>query len=320
MQKITDTGKRIIASGIRSQYDIEAINLLSDKQFLSRILKDCVQEFAEMDYDRIAACIDNPSVGVIPVSPGLTNSVIMSASKESKIINEGVVTYDICFAAYIPNERKIQLRLIIDVEVQLKEKPGYDIVSRAILYTGRMLSAQMGQNVIDNNYDALDKVYSIWICMNCAVKRAYTISRYFINHDAVHGQILDTARSDLLQVIMIRLPKENRKNEPVNEPTELMKLLSTLFSKNKTAEEKLLELQKYGIIVSEEIKEGVNTMCNLSQGIYEEGLTNGRKEGRTSLIINMLKNGMTPQQICEISGVSAEEVEEISKNTLQPVI
>ena len=69
-------------------------------------------------------------------------------------------------------------------------------------------------------------------------------------------------------------------------------------------------------------------MCNLSQGIYEEGLTNGskkgrkegRKEGRTSLIINMLKNGMTPQQICEISGVSAEEVEEISKNTLQPVI
>ena len=64
-------------------------------------------------------------------------------------------------------------------------------------------------------------------------------------------------------------------------------------------------------------------MCNLSQGIYEEGLINGRKEGRkegrTSLIINMLKNGMTPQQICEVSGVSAEEVEEISKNTLQPI-
>lgn len=231
MNIMTQTGKRIIAAGERAPYDTEAINIVKDKQYLASILRECTTEFADMGIDEIIPCIEEPLVGTVPVEPGLTNTAIAGLPTESKIPGEGVLTYDIRFLARKPNTDTIEVWLMIDVEIQNDNDPGYDLVPRAVLYAGRMLSEQMGQNVTGKNYDTLQKVYSIWLCVNSALKRANTISRYSIKHEALHGEFEDVSRSDLLQVIMVRLPNESLEGVPKNKPTKLIELLSTTFSK-----------------------------------------------------------------------------------------
>ena len=170
-----------------------------------------------MEIDEIIPCIEDPLVGIVPVDPGLTNLVIKGMLTESKVISEGVVTYDVRFSVRNPRPsgrevlERINVRLLVDVEVQKSEPSQYDIVTRGILYGGRMLSEQLGREVRNSDYNALQKAYSIWICMNCPPDRANTITRYSIRQDLLYGRKLKglEARYDLLQVIMIRLPKEN---------------------------------------------------------------------------------------------------------------
>ena len=272
MDIVNSTGKHIISAGNRAPYDTEAINIIKDRQYLAIILQECTSEFAGMSLKEIMPCIQEPLVGIVPVEPGLTNTTIEGMPTESKIPGEGVLTYDIRFVAGKPGADAIDVRLMIDVELQKDDTPGYDLVPRGILYSGRMLSEQMGHIVTGRNYDAIQKVYSIWICMSSALKRANTISKYSIKHEALYGDFEDTSRSDLLQVIMVRLPDENLKGIPKNEPTKLMDLLSTTFSEKLEIGEKLSRIQQMGIRVTEEIRERMGVMCNLSQGILEHGI------------------------------------------------
>ena len=59
-------------------------------------------------------------------------------------------------------------------------------------------------------------------------------------------------------------------------PTELMKILSTLFSEEIPFQKKVNRLTELGIVVTEEMREGINVMCNLSEGIYERGRADER--------------------------------------------
>ena len=160
-----------------------------------------------------------------------------------------------------------------------------------------MLSEQMGREVKDSDYDALQKVYSIWVCMNCPPESANTITRYSVKQDILYGRTKRNAlqgRYDLLQVVVIRLPVEkeedgkaegNGKAEETEEdklaldpPTELMRILSTLFSKKMPYQKKIDRLTELGIVLTEEMKKGINVMCNLSEGIFEAGVAQERAE------------------------------------------
>ena len=279
MKPLNGTGRHLIAAGNRAAYDVEAINIIKDKQYLAAILHECTTEFAGMDLENIIPCIQDPQVGIVPVEPGLTNTTVVGLPTESKVPGEGVLTYDIRFIAAKWDADAIEVRLNIDVEIQRDETPGYDLVPRGVLYAGRMLSEQMGHNVTGRNYDGLQKVYSIWICMSSALKRANTISRYSIKHETLHGEFEDTARSDLLQIIMVRLPDEALKGTPQNRPTPLMELLTVTFSEKIDLAEKMTRIQQMGIRLTEEIEVRLNTMCNLSEGILERGIKQGIEQG-----------------------------------------
>lgn len=95
------------------------------------------------------------------------------------------------------------------------------------------------------------------------------------------------------------------------------------------AEEKLNILEEeYQIPIENEIREDVNTMCNLSEGIEEkgiakgiekgmeqglaQGLVQGRKEGqeaeRRNDILRLLKKNYTIEQIADLKDMKSEEV------------
>ena len=122
---------------------------------------------------------------------------------------------------------------------------------------------------------------------------------------------------DLLNIIMIGLAKELPEHD---ETYELHRLLGALLSRELTVDEKLDIIGKeYDIPLEENFRKDMSTMCNLSQGVKEEGiaigrregLEEGRREGHAELITKMYKNGLSIEQIASATDKTVEEVKTI---------
>ena len=119
---------------------------------------------------------------------------------------------------------------------------------------------------------------------------------------------------DLLNIIMIGLAKELPEHD---ETYELHRLLGALLSRELTIDEKLDIIgNEYDIPLEENFRKDMSTMCNLSQGVKEEGiaigrregLEEGRREGHAELITKMYKNGLSIEQIASATDKTVEEV------------
>ncbi|MCM1327792.1 MAG: hypothetical protein NC249_14420, partial [Lachnoclostridium sp.] len=124
---------------------------------------------------------------------------------------------------------------------------------------------------------------------------------------------------DLLNIVLIgianELPAHSNEYEH-DDKYELHRLLSTLFSMELTASEKLGIIEnEYSIPLDDKIREDVSEMCNLSQGIREKGGT----EREEKIILNMHKKGYTSEQIAEIVEKSVREVEAVIQKR-EPVL
>lgn len=113
-------------------------------------------------------------------------------------------------------------------------------------------------------------------------------------------------RLGLLDIILVGIAKEPPRH---NRGYELHRLLGAIFSMELSADEKLGIMEtEYGIQIDGRIKEDVSTMCNLSQGILERGITEREARGKAKFILNMHQKGYTIEQIAEGAGMCMEEV------------
>ena len=94
---------------------------------------------------------------------------------------------------------------------------------------------------------------------------------------------------------------------------ELHRLLGTLLSNELTAKEKLNIIgNEYDIPIEEKFRENEDIMCNLSQGVKEKGIAIGEERGITigeaSLIKTMYNNGITIEQIANMTNKNIEYI------------
>ena len=122
---------------------------------------------------------------------------------------------------------------------------------------------------------------------------------------------------DLINIVMIGLARELPEHD---ETYELHRLLGALLSRELTIDEKLDIIgNEYDIPLEENFRKDMSTMCNLSQGVKEEGiaigrregLEEGRREGHAELITKMYKNGLSIEQIASATDKTIEEVKTI---------
>ena len=86
--------------------------------------------------------------------------------------------------------------------------------------------------------------------------------------------------------------------------------MGALLSRELTVDEKLHIIgNEYDIPLEENFRRDVSTMCNLSQGVKEEGIAIGRAEGEAGIILKMYKNGFMVEQIASATDKTIEEVE-----------
>ena len=263
------TDLNIIAG--KEAYDKEVKTLLTNRQILAIILKAVVNEFQDMELSDIVTCIETPEVGERKVHPGQTNVKIYGKSNENNIIGEGTVTFDIIFDVYIP-AKDDTVKMIINIEAQRENNPGYELVTRGIYYTAREISSQYGREFTNSAYNNIKKVYSIWICVSPDRKRIDGITKYSIKEDAIHRSAkVRKEVYDKLCVVMIYLKKN------LEEESEyIINFLSVLLSEKIDYDRKVCILEKdLGLTMTEEMKEEVNNMCNLSEHVYESGIQTG---------------------------------------------
>ncbi len=140
-----------------------------------------------------------------------------------------------------------------------------------------MISAQVNTEFSLDNYDDIKKVYSIWICMNAPDYIGNAVSKYRITKDDIREGLPDKPLSyDKLTVIQICL---NRKMP--DKEKSVTRLLNILFAGELSAEEKDKMLSEEFEIEHKNIKkEELNSMCNLGEGIYENGIEKGISIGK----------------------------------------
>ena len=291
------------ATGNKAQYDTSAKRLLANKKVLAHILVKTVDEFKGMDPKEVIQYIEGePFVEIIPLDPGLTNAEnterIIGMNVEDQVINEGLIRFDIVFFVKTKDGRS---KIIVNVEAQKDDPKGYSILNRAFFYICRHISSQKEREFCSDDYDNIRQVYSIWICMNMPED---SFNHYHMTNDVIMGKQTWKGNEDMLNVILIGLAKELPKQD---ESHYLHRLLGTLLSQNLSANEKIEILEAEYELPRNDVGKEVIAVSNLAEGIFEEGL----EEGRKATIIRALEKGRSEDDIADFMDCSVEEVQAV---------
>ena len=312
----TEIANAVNAAGDKAQYDTRVKRLLAQKSILAHILVKTVDEFKGMKPEDVVKYIEGePSISVVPVEPGLANMEktdatgqrIVGLNTENAEINEGLVRFDIIFYVRMPSvdDTKNGLsQIIVNIEAQKDEPTEYKILNRAIFYVSRLISSQKERDFVNTNYDDIKQVFSIWICMNMDYN---SLSHIHLTKDEMLKPCNWKGNLDLLNIVLIGITNEIPEHD---EKYEMHRLIGALLSSELKEQEKLDIIEhEYNIPISQEFREDVRIMCNLSTGI-EEKATEKTSE---KFILNMYKKGYTLDQIADVAETGVDEVKAIIK-------
>ena len=271
-----------------------------------------VDEFKGMKPEDVVKYIEGePSISVVPVEPGLANMEktdaagqrIVGLNTENAEINEGLVRFDIIFYVRMPSvdDTKNGLsQIIVNIEAQKDEPTEYKILNRAIFYVSRLISSQKERDFVNTNYDDIKQVFSIWICMNMDDN---SLSHIHLTKDEMLKPCNWKGNLDLLNIVLIGITNEIPEHD---EKYEMHRLIGALLSSELKEQEKLDIIEhEYNIPISQEFREDVRIMCNLSTGIEEKATE--------KFILNMYKKGYTLDQIADVAETSVAAVEAVIK-------
>ena len=316
----TEIANAVNAAGDKAQYDTRVKRLLAQKSILAHILVKTVDEFKGMKPEDVVKYIEGePSISVVPVEPGLSNMEktdaagqrIVGLNTENAEINEGLVRFDIIFYVRMPSvdDTKNGLsQIIVNIEAQKDEPTEYKILNRAIFYVSRLISSQKERDFVNTNYDDIKQVFSIWICMNMDDN---SLSHIHLTKDEMLKPCNWKGNLDLLNIVLIGITNEIPEHD---EKYEMHRLIGTLLSGELKEQEKLDIIEhEYNIPISQEFREDVRIMCNLSTGIEERATERATEKTSEKFILNMYKKGYTLDQIADVAETGVDEVEAIIK-------
>ena len=307
----TNLAQAVEAANASSFYDTNIKFLLADKQILARILKYAISEFKDMATEEIMSSIgEDVEIGTRPLDAGLSNLGRVSTSNtEDTIPGEGKIFFDIRFSAYHKEEK---MKFLINLEAQRSSDPGklgYHLENRIIFYLARMISAQKQTEFYHSEYDNLKKVRSIWLCLDNSAD-GDSIEEIRLDRNTVFGSWKTPYDVDLMRGIIINVRNGKNIKESQN---VLISMLEKLLSETSVEEKKRILTEEYGMIMTTELEGRMQTMCNWSEAIWEQGIEKGIGKERINAIERMIQAGATKEQILSFGYTEKEfaEVENI---------
>ena len=139
------------------------------------------------------------------------------------------------------------------------------------------------------------------------------ITRYVTQEITEYGSIREARlHYDLQQIVMVYIGNDRRHIR-----NRLLRMLYDLFKSDESAayKKKVLE-EKYQIELESKEEGMVDTMCNLSVGVYRRGMELGEKKGwqnaSNEFVLRLLKAKMPLSFIVSMSSCSEDEVRQIA--------
>lgn len=127
---------------------------------------------------------------------------------------------------------------------------------------------------------------------------------------------------DLLQVIMVYIGSNGKKIE-----NRLLKMLHLLFRKKSDAISKQHQLKdEFDIDLNQKMTGELNIMCNLGEGIFEDGVAEGLSKGleqgieqgkiqnSEEIALKMLRKGKKTEEIQEWVDLSSQRIEQLASS------
>lgn len=305
----------------KKSYDAACKEVLADRYILANILKECVEEFQHETIDCIATrwIQGRPEISTIPLrADEIVRLKLDGLNTEDISLTESVIYYDIRFFALLPHSEKL-IKLIINVEAQNDFTPGYSLLKRAICYCCRLISSQYGSVFTHAEYDSIEKVYSIWICTHPSEAWEHTITKYAMQEINMVGKAKAAKEEyDLLVPIMVCLGRKE-----YHKLQGLLRLLNmVLLHKSGTQRGEVLDelKERFDVQLTPNLEKGVAAMCNLSEGVYRDGLEQGLEQGKKETVLALLEEKMPLDFIMRVTKLSAEKIRDIGRmNGVFPV-
>lgn len=294
--------------------------LLSDTQILAHILKYVVDELRDFTIEEIQEIIP-ANINHEPVFPG--NRVVKTSSNESIIPGEGLLRFDVHFELDVPKRNKQKAcKLQINIEAQNSIYNDYKIVTRGIAYTSRLISKQFKTVINGDNYQKMQKTYSIWLMPQAPLKYDGTIRIYSLQEKVESGIPLKEKEAyDKIKIATIYTSSKHEISQKYEQNDELLRVVMLLFGMSGRSVQEIRGIleKEYGFKMSEELKKGVENMCNLAQGLIIENRAVGRAEEKYEILINLLEQtDISLKKIMKIVGlVKKEEVKEMTDRLIE---
>ena len=307
--------------------DAACCRLLANKIILAHILQGCLPEYSRCSIPELLPCLEStPAVCSVAVDQDVPDpGRIRGENTADKTMTEGNVTFDILFSARVPNGDETR-QIFINVESQDNWTPGYPLLKRAAYYCGRLISRQKGIVFQHSDYQKLQKVYSLWVCLDPPKSMQNTLTSFHMMEEQLVGQAkYDKMNYDMMSMIMIGLGQPDKRQE------DIIHLLSVLLSTEMDPDEKKQILEReYDIPMTVEMKEEAETMCgighaiarkNLEQGLEKgrlegklEGMQKGMEQGRRQMLLNFLSSGMSVEQVAAGAKVPIDYVRKLAED------
>ena len=286
--------------------------LLSDTQILAHILKYVVDELRDFTIEEIQEIIP-ANINHEPVFPG--NRVVKTSSNESIIPGEGILRFDVHFELDVPRRNKQKAcKLQINIEAQNSIYNNYKIVTRGIAYTSRLISKQVKTVIDGDNYQKMQKTYSIWLMPQAPLKYDGTIRIYSLQEKVESGIPLKEKEAyDKIKIATIYTSSKHEISQKYEQNDELLRVVMLLFGMSGRSVQEIRGIleKEYGFKMSDKLKKGVENMCNLAQGLIIEN--------KYEILINLLEQtDISLKKIMKIVGlVKKEEVKEMTDRLIE---
>lgn len=294
--------------------------LLSDTQILAHILKYVVDELSDFTIEEIQEIIP-ANINHEPVFPG--NRVVKTSNNESIIPGEGLLRFDVHFELDVPRRNKQKAcKLQINIEAQNSIYNDYKIVTRGIAYISRLISKQVKTVIDGDNYQKMQKTYSIWLMPQAPLKYDGTIRIYSLQEKVESGIPLKEKEAyDKIKIATIYTSSKHEIGQKYEQNDELLRVVMLLFGMSGRSVQEIRGIleKEYGFKMSDKLKKGVENMCNLAQGLIIENRAVGRAEEKYEILINLLEQtDISLKKIMKIVGlVKKEEVKEMTDRLIE---
>jgi hypothetical protein len=212
-----------------------------------------------------------------------------------------MVRFDVVFYVRL---RDGKAQIIINVESQKDDPTEYHIINRTVYYACRLISSQKDREFKNQKYNDIKRVYTIWVCFDAGEN---CLNHIHLTNDSLLGNHKWKGRTDLLNIFLIGL--SGKLPEAGEDKYKLHRFLGTVFSDSMTTNEKINLLEsEYKIPMEQQLKEGLDNMCNLSQGIVErttkrvtESVTKSVTESVTASVTASVTESVTANVTTELS-------------------